>query len=153
MRQALVLRHGDRVCDDENLEYSDNINDIIEKLINVVHKTSKGEFVPDRENDELTVALNKPEQPGHIKVYESMPWKFGFANEIDTYKSQQRGKDNEEDRVRNLEKELVRTKAFILDEVQCQMRIPVKQLTQQGLMPPPPKMVSPKSRRSNCASI
>lgn len=88
MRQALVLRHGDRVCDDENLEYSDNINDIIEKLINVVHKTSKGEFVLDRENGELTVALNKPEQPVHIRVYESMPWKFGFANGIDTYKSQ-----------------------------------------------------------------
>jgi hypothetical protein len=47
--------------------------------------------------------------------------------------------------VQNLEEDLARTKASILDEVQCQVAIAVKQLTQQRLMPPPLYMVNPKS--------
>jgi hypothetical protein len=31
--------------------------------------TSKGEFVFDRNNDKLTVALNKPKHPGHTRGY------------------------------------------------------------------------------------
>lgn len=35
------------------------------KLKYVVDKASKVEFVPHRENDELTIAPNKPKHPSH----------------------------------------------------------------------------------------
>lgn len=71
----------------------ENIKDIIKKIIGTMYKTLKGEFVLDRENDEITLALKKPEHLGHARGYESLLWKFGFAQDIDTYRSQQRDKD------------------------------------------------------------
>lgn len=54
-------------------------------------------FVPDRENDELTVALNKPEHPGRTRGYGS--------------KSSKTKKTKEMDRVKSLEEDLAKTKA------------------------------------------
>lgn len=34
-----------------------------------MNKTSKGEFVLDKESDELTMALNKPEHSGRTRGY------------------------------------------------------------------------------------
>lgn len=103
------------------------------KLKYVVDKASKVEFIPHRENDELTIALNKPEHPSHPRGQKSKPWKFGFADSIDTYRSRQRQKEKVVDRVRSLEEELAKTKASILDEILRQMAMELKQLTQQGL--------------------
>lgn len=50
--------HGGSVSNDDNLSYTDNIKDITKKLICVLDKMSKGDFVPNRENDELTIAAN-----------------------------------------------------------------------------------------------
>jgi hypothetical protein len=47
----------------------ENIKDIIKKIINTMYKTLKGEFVLDRENDEITLALKKPE---HLAMQEDM---------------------------------------------------------------------------------
>jgi hypothetical protein len=78
-RRALVLHPGGNLSNDGSLEFIDNIKDIMENLVFVVVKTSKGEFVPDREDDELTLALSKTEHPGRTRGYGSMPWKFGFC--------------------------------------------------------------------------
>ena len=38
-------------------------------------------FVPDRENDELTMALGNPEHPGRTRgTPGSVPWKAGFPD-------------------------------------------------------------------------
>jgi hypothetical protein len=71
--------HGGNLSNDDNLEFIHNIKDIRENLVYVVVKTSKGGFVPDREDDELTLALTKPEHLGRTRGYGSMPWKFGFC--------------------------------------------------------------------------
>jgi hypothetical protein len=62
-----------------SFEFIHNIKDIMENLVYVVVKTSKGEFVPDREDDELTLALSKSEHSGCTRGYGSMPWKFSFC--------------------------------------------------------------------------
>ena len=52
----------------------------------------QGTFVPDKENDELTMALGNPEHPGPTRgTPGSVPWKAGFPD-AGGYKSQERRK-------------------------------------------------------------
>ena len=52
-------------------------------------------FVPDRENEELTMVLGNPEHPGRTRgTPGSVPWKAGFPDAC-RYKSQERRKKME----------------------------------------------------------
>src|SRR4051812_32968961 len=42
-------------------KWKDKIEAIMKKLIDAIEKVRKGEYIPDRENDELTLALGNPE--------------------------------------------------------------------------------------------
>lgn len=81
--------HGGSVSNDGSLSYTYSTKDVIHKLIYVMDKTSKWDFVPNRENDELSLALNKLEHHSRTRGYRSISWKFDFAHNIDTYKSLQ----------------------------------------------------------------
>src|SRR5204863_5554172 len=48
----------------------------------------QGSFVPDRENDVLTKALETKEHPGRARGFGyKVPWKKGFPNDLYKYKS------------------------------------------------------------------
>ncbi|KAJ1276208.1 hypothetical protein BS78_05G196800 [Paspalum vaginatum] len=94
------------------------------KMVEAIEKSARGEFIPDREKDELTLVLQNPEHPGCTR---------GYGN--------YRGKA----RVCNLENELAETKAYIPREVARQVVIAMDSIRMQGLLPPPPTdMLSPK---------
>ena len=92
-----------------------------ERIKGAVEKASKEEFVPDRENDELTAALGNPEHPGRTRGHGAKPWKLGFLQDADSYRSRQRKKAKEADKFRNLEEKLAATQATIESMVERQV--------------------------------
>src|SRR3954447_9560398 len=51
----------------------------VKKLREYFAASTKGTFVPDRDNDELTEALGNPEHPGRTRGTAGfVPWKYGF---------------------------------------------------------------------------
>ena len=60
-------------------------------------------FQPDRERDELTYALGNLEHPGRTRGKGVVPWKYGFRDYIEPYRSRQRRKNDEREHLRRLE--------------------------------------------------
>ena len=84
-----------------------------------------GKFHPDREKDELSRALGNKEHKGRTRGTEgSVPWKYGFPESSDTYRSRGRKKKEDADRLKRLE-----------DIVAEQQKILVSITTQQGTGP------------------
>ena len=51
------------------------------KLREYIEKAQEGTFIPDREKDELTMALGNPEHPGRTRgTPGSLSWKAGFPD-------------------------------------------------------------------------
>jgi hypothetical protein len=80
------------------------------EIVRAISEVREGKFIPDRENDELTRALGNPEKPGRTRGFgPSVPWKSGFPEHIDTYRSRDRGKKRkekeEEDRISGIQKQ------------------------------------------------
>ena len=74
----------------------------ITKLEELIAQTEAGTFVPDRENDELTMALGNPEHPGRTRgTAGSLPWKHGFPD-AGGYKSRERKRKQEQSEIQNL---------------------------------------------------
>ena len=69
-------------------EYNTQTGDLIQKekiakpltaLKTTIKDARQGKFKPDRENDELTKALENPEHTGRTRGFgPSVPWKYGF---------------------------------------------------------------------------
>jgi len=62
-----------------------------------------GEFRPNREQDELTYALENPEHDGRTRGYGAVLWLYSFEADQETYRSHQRKKDKEAERIHWLE--------------------------------------------------
>jgi hypothetical protein len=58
--------------------------------------TDEGTFVPDRERDELSVAIGTKEHGGRCSGKGAVPWKLTWRGQIDSYKSWKRSKDQQE---------------------------------------------------------
>ena len=53
----------------------------VKRLQHYIDAAHQGTFVPDRENDGLTMALGNPEHPGRTRgTPGSVPWKAGFPD-------------------------------------------------------------------------
>ena len=66
---------------------------------NAVKAVKDGDFIPDRENDEITLALGNKEHDGRTRgTIGSQSWRTGFPEERKKYpdRSRQRRKDREE---------------------------------------------------------
>ena len=75
---------------------NDQMDILVSKLKQYIEAVQQGTFVPDRENDELTMALGNPEHPGRTRgTPGSVPWKAGFPD-VGGYKSQERRKKVEQ---------------------------------------------------------
>src|SRR4051812_50214761 len=67
----------------------------VKKLWEYFTASTKGTFVPDRENDELTEVLGNPEHPGRTRgTSGSVPWKYGFLD-AGGYRSRERKRKKE----------------------------------------------------------
>ena len=74
----------------------------VSKLKQYIEAAQEGTFFPDRENDELTMALGNPEHPGRTRgTPGSVPWKAGFPD-AGGYKSQERRKKVEQIQIQKL---------------------------------------------------
>ena len=74
----------------------------VKKIQQYIDAAQEGTFVPDRENDELTMALGNPEHPGWTRgTPGSVPWKAGFSD-TGGYKCQERRKKVEQIQIQAL---------------------------------------------------
>ncbi|XP_073362168.1 uncharacterized protein [Aegilops tauschii subsp. strangulata] len=74
----------------------------VKRLQHYIDAAHQGTFVPDRENDELTMALGNPEHPGRTRgTPGSVPWKAGFPD-AGGYKCQERRKKVEQTQIQKL---------------------------------------------------
>ena len=74
----------------------------VKRLQHYIDAAQQGTFVPDRENDELTMALGNPEHPGRIRgTPDSVPWKAGFLD-AGGYKCQERRRKVEHTQLQKL---------------------------------------------------
>ena len=83
--------------------YGPNIHQAAERLQEVIQAVAQQTFQPDREKDELTYDLQNPEHPGRTRGKEVVPWKFGFKDYIESYRSRQRRKNEEREHLQRLE--------------------------------------------------
>src|SRR5664279_6026443 len=82
----------------------EKIQTVTKEIVKAIENVQKGTFKPDRENDELTLALGNPEHGGRTRGYgPGVSWKAGFPECADSYKSRQRKKKQEADRIQRLE--------------------------------------------------
>ena len=96
---------------------------------------AEGTFQPDRERDELTYALGNPEHPGHTRRKGVVPWKYGFRDYIESYRSRQRRKNDEREHLRRLEEQLLSHDQRLDEEVQRQVAVAMSQQQQAQTLP------------------
>src|SRR3954464_11342507 len=83
-------------------KWKDKIEAITKKLIDAIEKVRKGEYIPDRENDELTLALGNPEHVGRVRARPGLTKKEVWPECADTYRIHSRKKKNVSDRLTEL---------------------------------------------------
>jgi hypothetical protein len=64
--------------------------------------TTEGTFVPDRERDKLSAAIGTKEHGGCCRGKGAVPWKLAWRDQIDSYKSHKRSKDQQQRQLREL---------------------------------------------------
>ena len=65
--------------------------------VEAIDEVREGKFIPDRENDELTKALGNSEKPGGTRGFgPTVPWKAGFPEDCESYRSRARAKKRKE---------------------------------------------------------
>ena len=74
----------------------------VKNLRHYIDAAQRGTFLPNREKDELTMALGNPEHPGRTRgTPGSVPWKAGFPD-AGGYKTQERRKKVEQIQIQRL---------------------------------------------------
>jgi len=119
-----------------------------------------GEFRPNREKDELTYALENPEHGGRTRGYGVVPWLQSFKADQDTYRSRQRKKDEEAERIHRLEAFVLQSEErektreeWMQAEIQRQVQAALSQMMKgQGTSQPEVNVSSQGQLKSNCAS-
>ena len=71
--------HGGKLNpEDGTLLPGDQLRETAARLVELIRHTAEGSFVPDRENDELTMALGTKEHGGRCRGKGVIPWKEAF---------------------------------------------------------------------------
>nr|XP_051221710.1 uncharacterized protein LOC127339961 [Lolium perenne] len=61
-------------------KWKEKIEQIVPKLVAAIEQVRKGEYIPDRENDELTLALGNPEHVGRVRARPGLTMKEAFPS-------------------------------------------------------------------------
>jgi len=126
-----------------------------------------GEWRPNKDKDELTFTLGNPEHGGRTRGNGTVSWEHTFPADKETYKSHQRKKEEDRDRIRKLEEGLIKTqevaqqalereqalKATMDEKIQKAVEEAITYHL-QSLSQPPTANISPCSAhlKSSCAS-
>ena len=106
---------------DGSLVFPEDLRELAQRLLDILRASDRGEFVADRDRDELTYALGNKEHPGRTRgVGTSVSWKKGFQEHAATYRSRSRKKAEYEQRVRDLE-QTVAAQGSKLQEMESEM--------------------------------
>nr|AAX94965.1 transposon protein, putative, CACTA, En/Spm sub-class [Oryza sativa Japonica Group]ABA92676.1 transposon protein, putative, CACTA, En/Spm sub-class [Oryza sativa Japonica Group] len=138
---------------DGSLVFSDQIREAASRLTDAVEASSQGTFRPDREKDELSLALQTPEHPGRTRGKWVIPWKIGFKEDIHTYRSRMRSTRDTEAKIADLEYRVSSYELSMQEEVA--RKVDERMAAHRSHDPQPyipPAMVSPSGNRSSCAS-
>ena len=128
-----------------------DIKNPLEGIKDAMKEVETGKFKPDRENDVLTKALGNKEHPGRTRGTEgSVPWKDGFPECLESYRSRERKKKQEKSRIELIEERLMRQEQKI-ESLQSQQNTGPsrRQLEDPLLVTAGP---SPSQRKSSVAS-
>nr|ABA97949.1 transposon protein, putative, CACTA, En/Spm sub-class [Oryza sativa Japonica Group] len=138
---------------DGSLVFGDQIREAARRLTDAVEASSQGTFRPDRDRDELTLALQTPEHPGRTRGKGVIPWKIGFKEDIHTYRSRMRSKRDIEAKIADLEFRVSSYELNMQEEVARKVDERMAAHRSHDPQPTiPPAMVSPSGNRSSCAS-
>nr|CAE02389.2 OSJNBb0080H08.16 [Oryza sativa Japonica Group] len=138
---------------DGSLVFGDQIREAARRLTDAVEASSQGTFRPDRDRDELTLALQTPEHPGRTRGKGVIPWKIGFKEDIHTYRSRMRSKRDTEAKIAYLEFRVSSYELNMQEEVARKVDERMSAHRSHDPQPTiPPAMVSPSGNRSSCAS-
>lgn len=88
---------------DGSLIFGDDICQAAHCLVDALEASSEGRFHPDREKDELTLALENLEHPGRTRGKGVVPWKYGFKEDSHTFRSRMRSKRDTDAKLIDLE--------------------------------------------------
>ena len=123
-------------------------------IVEAIIEVQEGKFILDKERDELTKAPKNPEKPGRTRGFgPDVPWKIGFPEDRQSYRSRARAKkrreQEEEDRLNNLEKQNEEILAIVKNQQKQ-----IEELREQG---PTHQLLQdsqggPSQRRSSVAS-
>jgi uncharacterized protein (DUF2225 family) len=133
--------------------FSNQIREAANRLTEAVEASSQGMFRPDREKDELTLALQTPEYPGQTRGKGVVPWKIGFKEDIHMYRSWMRSKRDTEAKIADLEDRVSNYELSMQEEVA--RKVDESMAAQRSHEPQPyipPVMVSPSGNHSGCTS-
>ena len=83
-----------------------------------------------------------------------VPWKYGFRDYIESYRSRQRRKNDEREHLRRLEERLMLHYQRLEEKVQRQVAIAMSQQQQEQTVPPESNVAADhlSQQKSNCAS-
>nr|AAU44319.1 putative polyprotein [Oryza sativa Japonica Group] len=138
---------------DGSLVFGYQIQEAARRLTDAVEASSQGMFRPDRDRDELTLALQTPEHPGRTRGKGVIPWKIGFKEDIHTYRSRMRSKRDTEAKIADLEFRVSSYELNMQEEVARKVDECMAAHRSHDPQPTiPPAMVSPSGNRSSCVS-
>ena len=84
--------------------YGAKLQRAVERMAYAQGLVESGRWQPNRDRDELTYALESAKHGGRTRGYGELSWVHAFPKEKETYRSRQRKKDEEAERMRMMEK-------------------------------------------------
>jgi len=144
---------------DGSVVYGEEIAELATRLMEIIKLVGEGAIKPNREKDELTLALGNPEHTGRCRGKGAVPWKYAFAGDIDSYRSRKRRKAEQEERVRMLEEtvkenqaKMQESEAKMQEEVKRQVLAALSQINPGSSAGTGAQNASASHLRSSCAS-
>jgi len=123
--------------------YGARLQEAAERLFYAQRATASGAFRPNREKDELTYAIGTIEHGGRTRGKGSVSWEHGFPQDRPSYRSRQRKKEEEAQRLQRLEEAVRKAQerkknleARMHEEIRRQVQIAVsasKQASEPGI--------------------
>ena len=133
-------------------KWKKRITRVVKKLEKAIAAVREGTFVPNREDDELTLALGNPEHWGRCRGRGGgVGFLHGFPADVATYKSRSRSKKKEADRLSQLERQVHTWEAQVKRQ-QEQLDSITQQRESRMVLEDPPVDVCPSQRKSSVGS-
>ena len=139
--------------------YDEKLQRVGQRIAYARGLVQSGTWQPNREKDELTYALETAEHGGRTRGYGEVSWEHGFPKDRPTYRSRQRKKEEEAERLRRLEamvmeshevarEAIAREKALeerMNKEIKRQVQMTVSSIQRQTALEPAVNISPPRS--------